>query len=74
MASVKTMEYKENNSNLLLISIKRNNIPNFFIKFWEPVLRRAILDPRAKEKKLVKLILSLYKILIFYYRFWIILN
>lgn len=50
MASVKTMEYKENNSNLLLISIKRNNIPNFFIKFWEPVLRRAILDPRAKEK------------------------
>lgn len=50
MASVKTIEYKEKNSNFLLISVKRNNIPNFSIKFWAPVLRWAILDPRAKEK------------------------
>lgn len=50
MVSVKTMEYEENNSNLLLIDTKGFNITNFSIKFWAPLLRHTILDPRAKEK------------------------
>ena len=50
IASVKITEYKENNSNLLLIVRKKNNIPNFFIKFWSPVLMWTILESKKKGK------------------------